>query len=254
MTASIMKSRWWKLPVAIVFWLAVWQLMSMLVAQELLVPAPLAVVKVLWKLSGTLVFWQSVGASMLRVIIGFISALIFGSLLAVLTERFVLCDTLLSPMLRLIRALPVASFIILALVWLQSDILPIFIASMMVLPVVWENMRQGIQQTDKRLLEMAGAYQFGWWKTLLRVRIPSLMPFFLAACTTGLGFAWKSAVAAEIISRPEISIGRRLQDAKVYLETPELFAWTAVVIVCSLLLEKLFVLLIRRVSKRFLRR
>ncbi len=257
MTDSTMKERrnsWWKLPAAIVFWIAVWQAVSMLVAQELLVPAPLAVLKVLWRLAGTAVFWQSIGLSMLRVVAGFLLALLCGSLFAVLTERFALADALLSPMLRLIRAVPVASFIILALVWLKSTLLPAFIAWMMVTPMVWENVRQGIRQTDRQLLEMARVYRFGRWRTFLRVRVPSVLPYFLAACTTGLGFAWKSAIAAEVISRPAVSIGRRLQDAKVYLETPELFAWTAVVIVCSLLLEKLFVFLVRRGGRSFLRR
>lgn len=248
------KNKGWRGLIAAVFWLAVWQLAAMLTAQELLLPAPFTVLRVLWSLAKTGVFWASIGYSMLRVVSGFLLALLFGSLFAVLSERFSLVDTLLSPILRLIRALPVASFIILALVWFKSGLLPAFIACGTVLPVVWENIRRGIRQTDKQLLEMAEVYRFGRWKTLFQVWIPSVRPFFLAACTTGLGFAWKSAVAAEVISRPEISIGRRLQDAKVYLETPELFAWTAVVIICSLLLEKLFVFLIHRGGKRFMRR
>lgn len=143
--------------------------------------------------------------------------MIVGCAVAVLTVRFPLPRALLSPLLRVIRAAPVASFIILALVWIRTDRLPAFIAFLMVVPVVWANVERGIRETDERLLEMAAVFRMSWWKTLLRVRIPSVMPYFLTACTTGLGFAWKSGIAAEVICRPAASIGRQLQDAKTYL-------------------------------------
>ena len=171
------------------------------------------------------------------------------SLLAVLTVRFRAADVLLSPLLKIVRAAPVASFIILALVWIRTNTLPAFIAFLMVVPVVWGNVEKGIRETDAGLLEMAKVYRLGWWKTLVRVRIPSVMPYFLAAATTGLGFAWKSGIAAEVICRPAMSIGRQLQDAKVYLETPEVFAWTAVVVALSMVLEKGLLLAVRRLKR-----
>ena len=177
------------------------------------------------------------------------AALAAGSLLAVLTVRFRAADVLLSPLLKIVRAAPVASFIILALVWIRTNTLPAFIAFLMVVPVVWGNVEKGIRETDAGLLEMAKVYRLGWWKTLVRVRIPSVMPYFLAAATTGLGFAWKSGIAAEVICRPAMSIGRQLQDAKVYLETPEVFAWTAVVVALSMVLEKGLLLAVRRLKR-----
>ena len=120
----------------------------------------------------------------------------------VLTARFSLARALLAPVLHIVRAAPVASFIILALVWFRTDVLPLFIAFLMVVPVVWANVEKGIRAADPALLEMARVYRFGRLKTLLRVQLPSVMPYFLAACTTGLGFAWKSGIAAEVICRP----------------------------------------------------
>ena len=234
---------------AALFWIAVWQAVSMAVAQELLVPSPLSAARTLVRLAGDAAFWKAVGASLLRVAAGFAAAVAAGSLTAVLTVRFPLADTLLSPLLKIVRAAPVASFIILALVWIRTNTLPVFIAFLMVVPVVWGNVEKGIRQTDPALLEMARVYRFGWKRTLLRVRVPAVMPYFLTACPTGLGFAWKSGIAAEVICRPAMSIGRRLQEAKIYLETPEVFAWTAVVVVLSLLLEKGLVFAVRRFKR-----
>ena len=221
MTASTISTKGKRIGTALLaaaFWLLVWQGISLLVAQELLVPAPLQVARTLGQL-------------------------------AVLTVRFRAADVLLSPLLKIVRAAPVASFIILALVWIRTNTLPAFIAFLMVVPVVWGNVEKGIRETDAGLLEMAKVYRLGWWKTLVRVRIPSVMPYFLAAATTGLGFAWKSGIAAEVICRPAMSIGRQLQDAKVYLETPEVFAWTAVVVALSMVLEKGLLLAVRRLKR-----
>lgn len=236
---------------AAVFWLAVWQGASMLVAQELLIPAPLAVLRTLGRLAGEPAFWKATGSSLLRVAAGFLAAVFTGSVLAVLTVRFRTASALLAPLLRIVRAAPVASFIILALIWIRTNALPAFIAYLMVTPVVWANVEKGLRETDRTLLEMAEVYRFGRVRTLLRVQIPSVMPYFLTACTTGLGLAWKSGIAAEVISRPVLSIGRQLQEAKAYLETPEVFAWTAVAVLLSMVLEKGLVLAAKRWGRRF---
>ena len=121
----------------------------------------------------------------------------------------------------------------------------------MVLPVVWANVEQGIRETDRSLLEMARVYRLSRWKTFRRIRLPSVMPYALAAMRTGLGFAWKSGVAAEVICHPKPSVGGFLYNAKVYLETPEVFVWTATVVLLSVLLEQGLLWLIRRVGRRY---
>lgn len=233
------------------FWLVLWQMISLLVAQELLVPAPSVVAATMVRLMGTAAFWEATGLSLLRIGVGFLASVVVGSLAAFLTTRSPLADRLLSPLLRIVRAAPIASFIILALVWIKTESLPSFISFFVVVPVVWANVEKGIRQTDAGLLEMARVYRFSRFKTLVHVRIPSVMPYFVAACTTGLGFAWKSGIAAEVICRPEFSIGKRLQEAKIYLETPEVFAWTITVVILSMLLENGLVALVRHSRWRY---
>ncbi len=220
------------------FWLLVWELGSRLIAHEILLPSPLTVAATLWRMGGTVAFWQAVASSLLRVVGGFAAAVLAGTLLAVLTTRYRVLDRLCAPLLHIVRAAPVASFIILAYFFLELNILPAFIAFLMVLPLVWANVSQGILRTDVQLLEMAAVYRFGRWKTLRYVRVPSVMPYFEAACTTGLGFAWKSGIAAEVICSPDNSVGEFLLNAKAYLEMPEVYAWTATVILLSVLMER----------------
>jgi NitT/TauT family transport system permease protein len=148
--------------------------------------------------------------------------------------------------MRLVRSTPVASFIILALLWVAKAAIPALISAMLAAPVVWSGVVSALGGTDRELLEMAKAYRFSRWKTLRAVYIPSAMPAFSSSCLTAVGLAWKSGVAAEVLCQLRPSVGAELYYAKIYLETPRLFAWTAVVVILSYLLEKLIAAVLRK--------
>lgn len=228
------------------FWMLAWQLAYQLIHQEILLASPGRVLARLWELAGRPAFWRTVAFSFLRIMSGFGLALAAGILLAAATSASRVLDALARPLLRIVKATPVASFVILALVWLKSSRLAVFISFLMVLPIVWGNLVQGIKKTDPRLLEMGRLFRFGPVKTLVHIYLPSVFPYLIAAGTTGLGLAWKAGIAAEVLGTPKNSIGKYLYESKIYLEIPDLFAWTAVVILLSMALEELLLWLVRR--------
>lgn len=235
------------------FWLGIWHLGAWLLelrlegrGNELLLPYPAAVLRALLSLSQTSKFWLTVARSLLRILAGLAAGVMMGSLLAVATCASRWCDSLLAPAIRVIRSTPVASFILLILLWTGRDNVPIIIAALMVLPVIWENLSQGIRSADPRLLEMARAYRFSPLKTAFLIYIPTIRPYFAAALTTSMGLAWKSGAAAEVLCLPKFAIGTQIYQSKMYLEVPDLFAWTLVVVALSILLEKLLALLLKR--------
>lgn len=228
---------WLKKCLGALFWLALWWLISLIVNKELLVPSPAQTVSVLGVLLVQPAFWGAAALSMLRILCGFGLAAVLGTLGGILADRCPPFDWLISPLLQLIRSVPVASFIILALVWIHTPWLPVFISFLMVLPLFWGNIRTGMVQTDRKELEMGKVLGLSRRKIWSAIRLPALKPYFRSACVTGLGFAWKSGVAAEVICRPDLSLGDLLQSAKLQLETPTVFALTIVVAILSLLLE-----------------
>lgn len=227
-------------------WLLVWQLCWLAVGQDVLLPSPAGVARRLGQLVCTLPFWQQVGLSLLRILTGYLLALALGATLGALTARSRLADCLLSPALRTVRAIPVASFIILLFVLMSKEHIPTVTSFLMVLPVVWANVDQGVRETDPALLEMARVFRLPPGRVFRHIRLPAVMPFFLAAARTGMGLAWKAGVAAEVLAAPRLGIGRALYEAKVYLESEELFAWTAVIVAISVLLERGLVRLLGR--------
>ena len=254
------------------FWLGVWQLAAMWVGRKaiaaawaagdsgalvkaviegkaLLLPGPLLVLRTLAELAVTPLLWQSAALSLVRIFSGFLGGAVLGGLLAAACAAFRPARLLLTPAVGVIRATPVASFIILLLLWVTTGLVPAVCAGLMVLPVVWGNVYKGIIQTDPLLLEGAKTWRFGRWKTLRLVYLPSVLPYFASGCSTALGLAWKAGVAAEVLCVPKLAIGSQVYYSKLYLETPSLFAWTITVLALSFLLDKIFGTLFRRMER-----
>lgn len=230
------------------FWLSVWAIGAFAANRSLLMPLPYPwdVAVALWHLLGNGAFWVDVGISLLRILVGFVAAAVTGVALAVLTTRFRLIDTLFAPILSVIRAVPVASFIFLAFLWIAADWMPVFISFLMVVPLVWENVRQGIRSTDRHLLEMARVFRLRRGRRFSHVWLPSVRPYLRVALTTGFGFAWKSGIAAEIICTTGNSIGAQISAAKSTMDYAAVFACTAIVVVLSVSLEYLLRRVIRK--------
>ena len=213
------------------FWLAVWAALALLVHRDLLLPAPWTVVRRLCELAATGAFWRITAVSIGRVLLGVA--------LAAACTISKTADALLRPLMTVVKSTPVASFVVLALIWIARDWLPVFIALLMVLPVVWSNVCTGIHSADPALLELARVYGWPRGRVLRRIYVPSVRPHFLAALRSGLGFGWKAGIAAEVLTVPHSAIGRMIYESKLYLQTTDLFAWTLAVILLSVGLERL---------------
>ncbi len=234
----------------LLFWTGVWQCACFLVDMEMLVPSPMNVLIRITELIKTAEFWQSSLYSLLRITAGYILAVVSGTVLGILTSASDFLYELFRPIISLVRSTPVASIILLALVWLKKDNVAVFISFLMALPVIWTNVSQGIKETDKSLLEMSEIFKFSFIKKVKLIYAHSVLPYFVAGSTTALGLAWKSGIAAEVISTPLKSIGYNLYRSKINIETTDLFAWTVVVILLSVAFEKLIVYLARSLKKK----
>ena len=237
---------------AVVFWLAVWQLAAAAIGQEVFLVSPLQAAGTLVQLLPQPDFWQRVGFSAGHILLGFLLGAVCSVVCSVAAERWVWVDALLSPVMQLVKATPVASFIILALVWVSGKSLSILISFLMVLPVLYGAVRTGIKSADPQLLEMARVFRLPLARRVKAIWLPAVLPAFRQGCSVALGICWKSGVAAEVIGLPDGSIGDALYRAKITLSTGELFAWTFVIILLSAAFEKLFLALLDNAVARVL--
>ncbi|HPB40490.1 MAG TPA: ABC transporter permease subunit [Flexilinea sp.] len=230
------------------FWLAVWQALSMIPGWNIFLASPIVVFKTAIQLVREPVFWTTVLFSFTRIVAGFIFGLCAGIVFAILSVNFQIIRLLLEPIVLLIKSTPVASFIILVLFFISSSMLSTVIAFLMVFPILYTNTLQGILETDKQLLEMASVFKISKWKKFRYIYVHDVMPFFISGVTVALGICWKSGIAAEVIGLPTGSIGEKLYEAKIFLSSGDLFAWTAVIILISFGFEKFFLWALRKVQ------
>lgn len=235
---------------AVLLALGVWQAVAMAVGEEILLASPVKVVARFFDLLDERSFWNALGATFLKITLGFFSGFVIGSVLAVIAGRFKVAEILFRPFLVTVKTVPVASFIVISLIWLSSKDLSTFISFLMVLPIIYTNVLEGLKNTDKKLLEAAAVYKMPWGKRFKYIHLPALRPHIISACSLALGLAWKSGIAAEIIGIPDGSVGEMFYYAKAYLNSVDLFAWTLTVVAVSVLFERLVTLLIKLFYKR----
>ena len=211
----------------------------MAIHQELILVSPYRVLVRLGQLALTGGFWLSLCRSFLRIASGFLLGAGGGILLGVISARSRRISELLAPVMLAVRAVPVASFVILALILFSSKNLAVLISFLMVLPVFYFHVLEGVRSVDRELLEMARVFRISPLRKLRYVVLPQMFPCLRSACALAAGMSWKSGVAAEVIGLPQGSVGENLYNAKVYLETPDLLAWTLTIILISLACERL---------------
>ena len=210
-----LQNHWLARVAAVLFWLLVWQAAAMALHQPLLLSSPLRVAERLFALLGERTFYAALGYSLRRIALGFFAGFLLGALLAVLAARLPLMEALLRPLMVTVKSVPVASFIILALIWLSARRLSAFIAFLMVLPIAYGNLLSGLRSTPAQLLEMARLYHVSWGQRLLYIQLPHIKPHLLSALTLALGMA-----AAMLAKPPSMSMAAMLSPSPMVEQAP----------------------------------
>lgn len=228
------------------FWIAVWYLLALIVNNDFLLPTPHSSVIALFELMKESDFYKSIAFTFLRVICGVILGVIFGILLAYASYKIVIFRKTVSPLLSIIKATPVVTFITLLWITLSGNTLTVFIAFLMVVPIIWQNILNGYDAIPTELSEVCDVFEFSRIKRFKLLTAPILMNYFFPALITSIGLAWKAEIAAEIIAYTKTSIGQHIYDARYHLLTDEVFAWVIVIVTFSICLETLTKKILRR--------
>lgn len=224
--------------IIILFWLAVWQTAAIRADNTILIAGPIQVLKSFAENMTRPDFLFIIGRSFAGIGLGVFLALFAGILLGTAGYRFSFVEEFLSPVMAVLKSVPVASFVVLLLIWFGSGRLSLFISYLVVFPNVYVNTVAGLKSTDEKLLEMARMFRFGRMRKFLYLYRPALMPYMNSCLRVSLGMSWKSGVAAEMIGLPAFSLGERLYMSKIYLDTSGLFAWTLAIVLLSFVFEK----------------
>lgn len=234
----------------VLFWFIVWEIASVLINKPLLFPSPIDVFIKLLELALTKTFWENTLLSLGRVSLGIVIAIISGAILALLSAFSKLLYEVIYPLVTVVKSTPVASFIILVWIFIGNGATPVVISALMVFPIVYANVYQGIKSVDQNMIEVCKIYKISGKKMLSSLYLPTVLPYFTSALLSSIGLGWKAGIAAEVLCTPMKSIGRAIFESKTYIEYVDLFAWTLTVILLSLALEFSLTKLIKLAFKK----
>lgn len=217
--------------------LAVWKLLSLIVGSSILLPSPEATIISAVSIFQQPHFWEAVGATVLRGLIGFAVSCLAGVIIGFIAGFNRIVSILFEPWIIVIRTTPVMSIIILAIIWFRADLVPVFATFLILFPIIYGNVAAGIANTDPQLLQMARVFKVKPWRIMTGVYFPSLLPYLASGASTAMGMAWKVIITSEILLQPARAIGSNMMLSKINLETGEVMAWTVVIIVISAFFE-----------------
>lgn len=235
MQTSIIKNKY----IFILFWIFVWHIFSVIISQDIILPSPMEVFFRILELMGEYESYLTILNSFLKIFLGFILGGIVGIFLAIFSKKYNIIYSLFTPMINVIKVIPVPSFIILALVWVDSNKLSILISFLMVVPIFFFNIYKGLNIVDKKIIEMANVYKISKFDILIYIYIPVLYNILLSTLILGFSMALKSGIASEVIGMTSFTIGGKLQEAKVLLESKDVLAWTVIIVFISIIFEKI---------------
>ena len=227
------------------FWLAAWMLVAALVAQPLILPGPGAVVAALLRLVCDTGTWAILAGSGARILGGLALAAVCGGVLAGVSSHSRAFARLVAPALSFVKATPVACVVVLLLIWLGSARVSIAAVFLMALPGVYFSLAEGLAQVNKPLEQMLRVHGVRGWRLFCAHTWREVLPFVLSCARAVIGMGWKAGVAAELIGMAVGTVGERIYQAKLLIETADLLAWTVLVVAASWACERALVWLLR---------
>jgi len=217
----------------------VWKIVSTAAGSAQIVPSPRSTLLSVWKVFENPEYWNDIGFTIGRGLLGFAVSLFLGLLIGIpagINRNFFY---FINPLLVTIRSTPIVSIILLAIIWLGNEWVPVFIALLTMFPVICLNIIEGISSVDRNLIEMSRIYNIPAQRILSEVYLPSIAPFLTSGISNAMGFGWRAIIIGEVLSQPLKGIGSRMKESQYYLEVSEVIAWTLIAIIVSFIFESI---------------
>jgi NitT/TauT family transport system permease protein len=217
--------------------IAIWWAGSLIIGSALLLPTPPEAFRALIRISAKPGFLSDLGATGLRVLIAFALSFALGLAAGVASGISSAAKSMFSPLLAALRTIPFISLSVLSIIWFPSGTVPIFVAFLMAFPIVASDVSEGLGSVDAGLIEMSRVFKVPRFNMIRGLYLPSITPYLVSAGAQSLGMSWKIVVSAEVLSIPSKGIGARMDAARAFLETPELFAWTLLLVILGFIAD-----------------
>ena len=144
---------------------------------------------------------------------------------------------ILIPIINFIRTIPTIPLILVAIIWFDNNTVPIFVSMLVIFPIMYDSITNGIINVDQKLIEMSISYNVSLKTQIINLYIPYIKPYIFTGISQSMGITWKSILAAEILALPSLGIGSKLYESHLYLDTVSLFAYCLIAVIFNGIFE-----------------
>ncbi|MFW5799412.1 MAG: ABC transporter permease [Spirochaetota bacterium] len=234
--------------ISIIFMILLWHIISLIVNSEILLPSPIQTFQRFINMIKNTEFWLAVWHTIYRGLISLSIVIIIGVSLGLLMGFKKGARMFFTPYIKLMQSIPPVSWIIIAIIWVNYNVVPIFVMCIAILPIMTTTTMEGIKDLDQKIIDMTILYKLSK-RTKLKVYIGSILPYVLSGITLCLGQAWKIAAIAEILSNPQYGIGVELKWTMSNLAIVDTFVWTISIVLISAIFNKILSILRNRIER-----
>ncbi|MEI0747545.1 ABC transporter permease [Brachyspira pulli] len=221
----------------IIIFILLWFFISLKINSEIVFPNILIIIKKLIEIILEKSFYKDLFLSLIRVFITFILSFLLAIIFGILSGIFSSIRYMLMPIINFIRTIPTIPLILVAIIWFDNNTVPIFVSMLVIFPIMYDAVVNGIINVDKNLIEMSLSYNVSLKNQIISLYIPSIKPYILTAVSQSMGITWKSILAAEILALPSLGIGSKLYESHLYLDTVSLFAYCLIAVIFNGIFE-----------------
>jgi ABC-type nitrate/sulfonate/bicarbonate transport system permease component len=194
---------WVILPILLI---VLWQVAGTYWIDRPLTPTPLGVIESTQELIGRRLLFEAVILSLQRVFLGFLAAVVVGVVIGILMGSSRYIANWLDPLIESLRPIPPIAWVPLAILWFGIGIeAPVFIVAYTAVFPIIINTVAAVHGLDRRFIEAARTLGANRRTILTEVILPGSLPFIMVGIRIGMGAAWMSIVAAELVIGAQIS-------------------------------------------------
>ena len=185
----------------IIFLFLLWLVVSISIeGGETLFPSPISTFKVTFELLGRSYIWTSIGWTMLRTLIGFVSSFIVAFILGSIAGNYQKVYLFLKPLITVFKSIPTAALVFLFLVLSGAKYAPIYIVFLLSFPILYEAVSGGIRSIDKEVIESARLDTNNFFHIIFNIKMPLSVPYILVGIASSFALSLKTEIMAEIIT------------------------------------------------------
>lgn len=226
--------------------LIIWSIASTFVDSEYILPSVSQTLVALVNLLGQQKFYTAFLLTLLRSVIAFAVSFIIASVCAFLACKKRCAERVILTVMSILRALPTVSIVLLLLFWTNSQVAPVVVTMLVVLPTTYTYLKSALDSVDKTTVEASMVDGADKLQSFIKVEYPQIAPAVYSAMGSGLSLNFKLMVAAEVLSVTVKSLGNMLNMAKFNIEISNMLAMVIVAVLFGIIVEFVFNLISKK--------